>query len=68
MLNNRTINAHYHVAVDKDDNVMCKYPSKRFAMRYAKAHPGAIAVKRIEHNIIEEIVWRKGGDQNDSCR
>lgn len=50
---------NYHAIVDKDNNVLYKYPSKKYAITYAKQHPNAKAIKQVEHIIKEKIVWRK---------
>lgn len=50
---------HYHAIVDKNNNIISKYPSKRYAIIYANKNPNAVAIKKVDHTIKEEIVWRK---------
>ena len=59
MLTSKNETFHYHAIVDKDDNVMAKYPTKNYAIRFAKSHPQAVAIKEVYHTITEELVWRK---------
>ena len=51
---------HYHAIIDKDNNVMNKFPSKSYAVRVALNNPRAVAVKEVTHIINEEVVWTKG--------
>ena len=53
---------HYHAIVDKDNNIIGKYPSKRYAVHIANSHVNAVAVKQVEHTITEKIVWRKNNE------
>lgn len=50
---------HYHAIVDKDNNVINKFPSRSYAVRVALNNPRAVAVKEVTHIINEEIVWTK---------
>lgn len=50
---------HYHAIVDKNNNIISKYPSKRYAVHIANTNPNAVVVKQVDHTIIEKIVWRK---------
>ena len=50
---------HYHAIVDKDNNVLYKYPSKKYAITYAKKHPNAVAIKEVDHIITEKVVWKR---------
>ena len=63
--NNKTY--HYHAVVDKDDNVMFKCPSRRYAKHFVNTHPYAVAIKEVEHTINEQVVWRKE-NRNDIIR
>lgn len=49
----------YHTAIDKDNNILGKWPSESYTIRFAIKHPQAVAVKKVEHTINEELVWRK---------
>lgn len=53
----------YHVIVDKDDNVLYKFPSKAYAVRWAQNKPQAVAVKEVTQVITERVVWEKENKQ-----